>query len=79
MSASHEAKPQAPTTPRLIPVSQWNRYHSWPPIGGLRHLVFNERSNGFASCVRRVGRRVLIDEARFFEWVAAQNAQGEAK
>lgn len=73
------ANPDTPTTPRLIPVSQWNRYHSWPPIGGLRHLVFNEKSNGFSACVRRVGRRVLIDEARFFEWVAAQNAQGEAK
>lgn len=54
---------------RLIPVTKWNDYHPWPPIGGLRHLIFFERYNGFASCVRRVGRRVLIDEKAFFQWV----------
>jgi len=54
---------------RLIPVTKWNEYHDWPPIGGLRHLVFNEERNGFSKVVRRVGRRVLLDEAAFFEWV----------
>jgi hypothetical protein len=55
---------------RLIPVTEWNKYHSWPPIGGLRHLIFYGNQNGFNHCIRRVGRRVLIDEAAFFEWVA---------
>lgn len=58
---------------RLIPVSEWPNHHPWPPIGGLRHLVFYEKSNGFTRCVRRVGRRVLIDEAAFFQWVEEQN------
>ena len=60
----------APT--RLIPVTEWSDHHPWPPYGGLRHLIFNEDRNGFAKCVRRVGRRVLIDERAFFEWVAEQ-------
>ncbi len=35
------------TPPRLIPLTKWNEHHPWPPIGGLRHLVFHEKSNGF--------------------------------
>ena len=57
---------------RLIPVTKWNEYHPWPPIGGLRHLIFYENQNGFAHCVVRLGRRVLIDEERFFEWADRQ-------
>jgi hypothetical protein len=58
---------------RLIPVPQWNEYHAWPPQGGLRHLIFNEKKNGFASAFKRVGRRVLIDEVEFFACVDRQN------
>ena len=57
---------------KLIPVTEWNVHHSWPPVGGLRHLIFHAERNGFNMCVRRVGRRVLIDEAAFFGWVEAQ-------
>jgi len=58
---------------KLIPVSDWGKHHSWPPQGGLRHLIFHEETNGFSHCIRRVGRRVLIDEVKFFEWVEKQN------
>lgn len=58
---------------RLIPVTKWNDYHIWPPIGGLRHLIFYEYTNGFHHCVVRLGRRVLIDEGKFFEWAECQN------
>lgn len=58
---------------RLIPVPEWNKHHSWPPIGGLRHLIFHAETNGFATAFKRVGRRVLIDEAEFFNCIAKQN------
>lgn len=61
------------TSTKYIPVSKWNDYHSWPPIGGLRHLIFNQKSNGFNSAFKRVGRRVLIDEMEFFACVDRQN------
>ena len=64
-----------PTT-QLIPVSRWNDRHSWPPIGGLRHLIFFAGTNGFDKVICRIGRRVLIDEAAFFSWA---NSQGGAK
>jgi len=54
---------------RLIPVPKWSQYHEWPPKGGLRHLIFYANTNGFDRVIRRVGRRVLIDEEAFFQWV----------
>ncbi len=61
------------TPRRLIPLTAWPEYHPWPGTAGLRNLVFHSGSNGFDSVVRRVGRRVLIDEGAFFGWVEAQN------
>lgn len=59
----------ATPTKRLIPVPKWNQHHEWPPQGGLRHLIFYANTNGFDRVIRRVGRRVLIDETAFFQWV----------
>ena len=60
-------------TNKLIPLTKWPDYHSWPNIGGLRHLVFYENKNGFSRVVRRIGRRVLIHEGEFFRWVEKRN------
>ena len=60
------------TSGRLLPVQAWNEYHAWPPVGGLRHLIFFSETNGFDKVIRRVGRRVLIDESAFFSWVNSQ-------
>jgi hypothetical protein len=60
---------------RLIPVTHWNQFHPWPPKGGLRHLIFNAQTNGFQAVIRRVGRRVLVDEAAFFSWVERMGRQ----
>lgn len=64
----------APRT-RLIPLTDWVKHHNWPPVGGLRHLVFFEKTNGFANVVKRIGRRVLIDEIAFFKWVDGQQGK----
>lgn len=64
--------------PRLIPLTDWPKHHAWPPLGGLRHLAFFRETNGFKRCVRQVGRRLLIDEAEFFAWVAEQNGADNA-
>jgi len=69
----------AETPRRLIPLSKWNEHHSYPPQGGLRHLVFNAETNGFKRCIRRVGRRILIDETEYFRWVDAQNGEGASR
>ena len=58
---------------KLIPVTDWANHHVWPPIGGIRHLIFNAKTNDFDKVIKRVGRRVLIDEQAFFAWVESQN------
>ncbi len=58
---------------RLIPVHRWPEFHEWPPIGGLRHLIFNAERNGFGKVVKRCGGRVLVDEQAFFDWLDQQN------
>lgn len=61
-----------PSDKRFIPVTHWPQYHSWPPLGGLRHLIFHANSNGFNKCLIRAGRRVLIDEGAFMEWLESK-------
>jgi len=57
--------------PNYITVQQFVERHSWPPIGGLRHLLRQRKSNGLEDCgaVTLVGRRVLINEIKFFNWM----------
>jgi len=68
----------SPTHTRLIPVPRWNDHHAWPPPGGMRHLIFYAATNGFERAFVRVGRRVLVDEAAFFDCVAAMNGRQAA-
>ena len=65
---------QTQTQTRLIPITDWNQYHPWPPTGGLRHLRFHESAKRFSGAFVKVGRRVLVDEAKFFECVKNQEA-----
>ncbi len=58
---------------RVIPLTAWPKHHPWPPVGGLRHLVFFADENGFNKVVRRSGRRVLIHEGEFFRWLEKLN------
>lgn len=60
---------------KLIPVTKWSDFHPWPNTAGLRHLIFNAHQNGFDAVIRRIGRRVLIDENSFFKWADKQGAQ----
>ena len=43
--------------------------------GGVRFFIFNEHQNGLAKsgAIVRIGRKVLINEAKFFAWVESQN------
>ena len=60
---------------RLIPLVDWPKYHPWPPLGGLRHMVFHGDKTGFSRVTIKVGRRRLIDEKKFFEFVKEQNSK----
>ena len=53
---------------RLIPLSRWNEYHDWPSVNALRAYAFMRHRNGFDNVVSKVGKRLVIDEHRFFDW-----------
>ena len=59
--------------PNLIPVPKWKEHHEWPTEAGLRYYIFNASFNGFDKVIKKVGRRILIDEERFFDWVEEKN------
>jgi hypothetical protein len=55
----------------LLTVKDFSKKHNWP-IGGLRHLLF-QKPQGFEKVIRKVGRKVLLHETAFFQWVEAIN------
>ncbi len=64
--------------PTLSTVNQFTAKHPAFTHGGLRSLIFNENTNNLKSsgAVVRIGRKVLIDDAKFFVWIEAQNQAG---
>ena len=57
--------------PILLTIRQMTEKHPAFPEGGLRHRIFHANSNGMADAgvIVRNGRRVLIDEEKFFDWL----------
>lgn len=41
--------------------------------GSIRCLIFHCEKNGFDSCIRRIGRRVLLSRTAFCHWIESQN------
>ncbi len=72
------------TCPVLLTVTQFAQKHRAFSASSLRNLIFlaSDRhtskgiipGNGMNLAVIRVGRRVLIHEARFFAWVEGQRS-----
>jgi hypothetical protein len=77
------AYPVSPTQPPvLLTVRQFAEKHPAFQQGSLRNLIFMAESrntskgkiagNGLDAALVRIGRKVLLDEAKFFNWIDAQ-------
>lgn len=64
-------------TTRYIPVPEWNLYHTYPSVSSLRNYIANADKNGFDEVIFRKGKRVFIDEAKFFEWLRSEKTTKE--
>lgn len=62
---------------RFLTVKQFPSYYEAFSESALRWLIFNEKNNNFHRCIRRVGRKILIDVVEFENWISEQ--QGESK
>ena len=73
--------------PVLLTVRQFAEKHPAFQQGSLRNLIFLAENrntskgiiagNGLAVALVRIGRKVLIDEAKFFNWIDAQQGGEE--
>lgn len=58
----------------LRTVQQFAAENPWVSERGLRNLIFRGEENGFRCCIRRVGRKILIDPEAVAEWIDAKTA-----
>lgn len=83
-AAIRAAHPDLPPPPAVFTVKQFAQRNPSQTEPALRNLIFKAEprqstrgeipGNGLIECgaIIRVGRKVLIDESRFFEWVRQQ-------
>lgn len=74
---------RAETPPILLTVKQLSMRHPAFTEIAIRNLIYaakprqtkegTTQPNGFESVIIRVGRKILLDEKKFIEWVYAQN------
>lgn len=72
---SQQITEEAQTAWAYLTVQQFAAKHRAFTVGGLRALIFNEHTNGLAKsgAIVRLGRKVMIVEAKFFAYVESQN------
>lgn len=63
------------TPARLLTFAQVVERHPAFTLNALNALYYRSAENGFGICVRRIGRRRLIDEVQFINWVADQTME----
>jgi hypothetical protein len=80
-TATLESPEQAIHRRSILTVRQLAERHPAFTESGLRNYIFKlsrdrsavPRGDAFEAALRRVGRRVLIDEEKFLEWIDACN------
>ncbi len=63
------------TDKQYLTIKQLSQKYPAFPEGGLRYLVFNADKNNLASAIIRVGRKVLLEESAFLDWINNQNGR----
>ncbi len=59
---------------RFLTVKQFPMHYPAFTESSIRWLIFNEKENGFFRCIRRIGKKILIDTIEFENWVSEQGA-----
>ncbi len=58
----------------LLTVKQFAQKHSAFSEASLRYHIFHEKTNDLSFALVRVGRKILIKEAAFFDWIENQQS-----
>jgi hypothetical protein len=66
------------TIPTLLTVKQFCAKHTAFPPGGVRHRLERQRESlENAGAVVQLGKKILIHEAKFFEWIVSGAAKNK--
>ncbi len=65
------------TFPLYLTIPQFCNKHPGFALGGMRFQIFHEKENGLAEsgAIVRNGRRVLVNETKYFAWLELKNQE----
>lgn len=63
----------------LLTVKQFAQKHPAFSEASLRYHIFNEETNGLSAAIIRIGRKILIKEDAFFNWIEAQQTHNSKR
>jgi hypothetical protein len=53
----------------FLTVKQWLNKYPAIPEGGIRHLIFTNKDNFNSRVVKKLGRKILLDEQAFLSYI----------
>ncbi len=76
----NENKEKSIIHPKYLTCDQWVVKYGYPKLGGLRWMIFMAKNDPLMrSTFIRVGRRVLLDEEKFHEYLKLMNEKALEK
>lgn len=61
---------------KYLTVTQLAERHPAFSASAIRHLIFDAPKNGFDSVIVRVGRKLVLEESAFENWLIHQGEKG---
>jgi hypothetical protein len=65
-----------PEQKNYLTVNQATAKYPFSSHASMRYNIFNAEKNGLHKAILRVGRKVLIDEEKFLEWLESHREGG---
>ena len=56
-------------TNNFLTLKQWLQRYQAIPEGGIRHLIFTNKDNFNNRVVKKLGRKILLDELAFLSYI----------
>lgn len=53
----------------FVTIKQWLQKYPAIPEGGIRHLIFTNKDNFNTRVVKKIGRKILLDEQAFLNYI----------
>lgn len=74
MNIAEEKQTETPPSTLFTILKFAQRHEDFLTEGGLRFQIFNAKENGLAAsgAIVRIGRRVLVNEKKYFAWIESQ-------